>query len=93
MKIILILLISLSLYAYNTPVNKLQLCEMYEVSFVTSAEVFFDTESCPDAAYSVLSFKQLLLTNCLIDQTDIVLAEQMNKIVKQCQKKQIENDK
>lgn len=49
------------------PANKLQLCSMYEESFLTSADIYEDTKSCYDLKYSILSFKQMLLSECPLD--------------------------
>jgi hypothetical protein len=83
---LLMLMVSLTLsgLAYDKPVNKTQLCEMYYDSFITSADIFSETNSCLDATYSVLSFKQLLLTQCEIDKDDIEIAKMMYNIDKNC---------
>ena len=71
MKLILFLLLSMSLFGsvekVKPAVNKTQLCSVYEEAFINSAELYEDTKSCYDLKYSILSFKQMILTECEMD--------------------------
>lgn len=90
MKYILILLMSIQLQAsakldaVKKPVNKTQVCDVYYTSFVTSLDIYQETKSCYDVKYSTLSFAQLVLNNCDLDQDDFEIAEYAQKLEEQC---------
>lgn len=71
MKIVLLLLLSMSLFgtaeSVKPAVNKTQLCSVYEESFINSADLYESTKNCYDLKYSILSFKQMILTDCEMD--------------------------
>jgi hypothetical protein len=80
-KIVLVLLLSgVSLIASNVlPVNKTQLCSIYEDSFYASADVWEDAGSCMDLKYSILSFKQMLLVECPIEPDMVTIIYYLDK--------------
>lgn len=64
------------------PVNKSQICANYEESFITSAGVYEDTKNCYDLKYSILSFKQMILTDCEIEKDYVTIAYYLNESYK-----------
>ena len=80
----ILLLLSINVMASTIPlINKSQICAMYEESFIVSADLYEDTKSCLDLNYSVLSFKQMLLTKCQIDPEYVKVVWYLDKQLKQ----------
>jgi hypothetical protein len=68
------------------PVNKIQMCGIYEDSFLTSASVYEDNKNCYDLTYSILSFKQMLLSECPLDSDYVEVIYYLQKqFKKECE--------
>lgn len=65
--ILLSLLLTTNLFATATS------CATYEQTFLTSADIFTETNSCQSQTTSIDAFKQLLLNHCPVDTNDITI--------------------
>lgn len=76
-------MLSISLFgsveSIQPAVNKIQLCGVYEEAFINSADLYDTSKSCYDLQYSILSFKQMILTNCNIDEDEVVMVWYLQK--------------
>lgn len=82
MKYVILLIVALSAYGMpildNTLPNNNEKCVIAYNSFIRKA----DSDNCYDLKYSLLSFKQLILNDCLLEHNDIIIADYVNTRVK-----------